>query len=212
VNWYEVITSLGIFTVGSISITGLLAFFGRKLFEQYLQKKLDDHRNQLQLILQEHKIRYSKLHSDRADVIRVLYEKLVIMEQSMRTYVFPAQFRGDLSRKDKKTKAGNAADDFFYYFYPNEVLFDDSICNLVNEMNKLYQNVWVHTTMYDNEVAQADLETHYEFDDGAVEAVMKAWETIDAKIPPLKDNLKIQLRKLLGVTESKATEDVHSVL
>ncbi len=86
-NWTEVLTNLGIFTVGSISITGLLAFFGKRLFEQYLQRKLDDYRHELQLTSQEHEIQYTKLHNDRAvrveqgkgTMIRILGEDIEIL-------------------------------------------------------------------------------------------------------------------------------------
>ena len=194
----ELLQNLGYFLIGS----GILAFVAKTLFEKYMKNSLEDHKHRLELISQEQQIRYSKLHNDRADVIRALYQKLVEMERSMRFYVFPAHFQGNPSREEKRAKAGMAADDFFNYFYPNEIFFDDSIRDLVNEMNGLYQDVWIHTTTYDKEVAESLAETHHEFNDDAVHTVMKAWETIDTKIPPLKARLKSQLQELLGVTKS----------
>lgn len=186
-NWIDLLTSLGFFTLGSVSIVGIITFFGKRLFDQYLQKRL-----------QEYQIQFSKLHNDRADVVRDLYAKLVIMERAMRAYMFPMQFRGDPPRAQKRIDAGKSAEIFFDYFYPNSIFFDDSVSLLVGEMAKLYQDAWAHISAYDNEADEA-MESHQGLGDKALKDLMNAVETIETKIPRLKEELKSQLRDLLGV-------------
>jgi hypothetical protein len=47
-NWTEILTNLGSFTVGSISIVSLFAFLEKRLFDQYLQKGLDEYRSRFE--------------------------------------------------------------------------------------------------------------------------------------------------------------------
>ena len=52
--------------------------------------------------LHEHQIRFSKLHHDRADVIRELYSKLVKMEISLRYYMKRFEFGNEPSDEEKR--------------------------------------------------------------------------------------------------------------
>jgi hypothetical protein len=199
-NWNEILTSLGIFTIGSVSITSLLVYLGRRFFEQYLEKRLDEHRYQLDMIAQERTIRYSKLHNDRADVIRTLFQKLTKMERLMRFYAFPGQFSGDPSRNEKRVQAGIAANDFFDFFHENEVFFDDSVCRPINEMNGVYLRAWIDITDYDHELAESS-ETREPLAKPALEDMQNAMTKIETMIPPLKQQIKFQLQELLGVSK-----------
>ncbi len=186
-NWIDLLTSLGFFTLGSVSIVGIIAFFGKRLFEQYLQKRF-----------QQYQIQFSKLHNDRADVVRNLYTKLVIMGRDMNAYIFPMQFAGDPPREQKRISAGKSAEEFFDYFYLNGIFFEDPVSALVGEMDKLYRDAWVHISAFDNEAKEAESD-HEGLSDHALDELTKAVETIESKIPRLKEKLKSQLGDLLGV-------------
>lgn len=47
------------------------------------------------------KVKFSRLHEERAKVIRTLYEKLTIFEESMRSLTSPMKFYGDIKKKEK---------------------------------------------------------------------------------------------------------------
>ena len=205
-NWIEVIQNLGAFLIGS----GILGYFGKNIFEYYLDRSIDKYRllldkerqeymQQLQLITQKHQIQYSKLHNDRADVIKLLYQKLVTMEQSMRDYMSPIRFGGEYSREQMKELAGKAAQEFFNYFSSNEIFFDKTICTLIGEMHKLYLDAWVEFTIYDDEATREAVTTDRDLRKERAKVWKSTWDKIDMKIPPIKDKLKNQFRDLLGV-------------
>ncbi len=201
-DWSQLLTNLGIFALSSLSITGLLAFLGKRIFDQYLQAKLEDHRHQLQLIAQSHQIRYSKLHNDRAQIIVDLYTRLYTLQQAMKFYIFPMQAQGEPSREEKRAQAANAAQDFFTHFYRNDIFFDERVLQLVDEMYRLYQEAWVHATTYEKALVEA-AQNHEGLDDEAVRAVGDAWKAVDTTIPPIKGQLKSLLQELLGVISTK---------
>jgi len=208
-NWTDFLTNIGIFTVGSITITGILAFLAKHVFDHYLQRKLDqhqanlerqsdEHRHRLELIAQEHQIRFSRLHSDRAEVIVTLFKKLVTMDHSMRAYIGPVI--GVAPEKEiRDERAGTAAQDFFEYFSDNEIFFEDSLCETINEMNKLYLDAWHSYNIYDDEGSRQTAQFDRAFRKERTEVFKKAWQTIDEQIPKVRAKLKDELRKLLGV-------------
>ena len=92
-NWIELLQNLGFFSAAVAALT----FIAKKLIEKSLDRSLE-----------KYKITFSKLHNDRAEVIRAIYEKLVLMDNSMRDYMSPLQL-GGISRDQKKDKAGRRA-------------------------------------------------------------------------------------------------------
>ncbi|CEG26345.1 hypothetical protein [Bacillus sp. B-jedd] len=102
----EFIKSLGIFTVGSVTIMTALGFIARSIivhwlaskaneYKSVLDKNLELHKSELQkeaeifkAVLQkeanEHQIKYNRLHDERAVPIRDLYKKIIRMEDTMK--------------------------------------------------------------------------------------------------------------------------------
>ena len=205
-DWLDILKNLVVFTVGS----GFITYLAKHLFENYLQRKLEDYRSnldrqsdeyrhRLELISQENQIRFSKLHGDRAEVIVNLFKKLVKMDQSFRAYMGPIIVGGAPDKPTRQETAINAANDFLKFFFDNEIYFDNALCETIKEINQLYLDAWYGYNVYDDEAALRDAQFDKEFRKERSEAFKKAWEIIEKKIPTVKKNLEDQFRKLLGV-------------
>jgi len=211
-NWTELLKNLGAFTIGTASVIGIIGYFGRTLFEHYLSEKInsyksqleresDNYKHQLQLITQEHQIKFSKLHTDRSEVIRTIYDKLQLMRQTMRDLLVPIRWADGTTEESRQINASKATQEFLDYFHRNEILFEESICTLVNEMDKLYWNAWTSHTTYNapdmKDIARVDRE----FGKERADALKEAWDTIDKKVPVIEEALKKEFRALLGVSK-----------
>jgi hypothetical protein len=211
-NWIEVLQNLSIFTVGTISIVGIIAYFGRTLFEHYLSEKInsyksqldrenDNYKHQLQLATQEHQIKFTKLHTDRTDVIRTIYDKLQLMRQTMLSLVVPIRFSDGTTEETRQNIAAKAAQDFLDYFHRNDILFDESICKMVNEVDKLYWEAWTDYTTYNAPGMKSLSTVDPEFRKERAATLKEAWNTIDKKVPVIEEALKKEFRGLLGVSK-----------
>ena len=78
-DWEAIIKFL--FVVSGIS--GAFAFIGKKSVEAFLASRVEKYKSNLEKIETEHSIRFQQLHSERAQVIKVLYEKLVNLDLSL---------------------------------------------------------------------------------------------------------------------------------
>ena len=210
-NWTEVLQNLGAFTVGTGGIVGIIAYFGRSLFEHYLSEQInnyksqldresDNYRHQLQLATQEHQIKFTKLHTDRSDVIRTIYDKLQLMKQTMRTLVVPIRWADGTTEESRQKDASKAAQEFLDYFYRNEILFEESICTMVKEMDKLYSDAWSTYTTYASPEMKDYAKLDRDFRKERADTLMEAWNTIDKKVPVIEEALKKEFRGLLGVS------------
>lgn len=74
--------------VGVTSITiafGLIKYLSKNLFENYLLKKLETHKNELERLNISYQIQFSSLHAERAEIIKRLYDylyeyKLIVLD------------------------------------------------------------------------------------------------------------------------------------
>ena len=204
-NWQEVTQNV----LTSLGGIGIIGFIVKKLFETYLAKNVDKYRSQLdketdifkhqlQLITQEHQIKYFKLHNDRAEVIKELYQKLIIMEEAMRSYM--AKYKpADSDNEQLQKKASEFAISFFLFFHQNEIFFDDVICSLIKEIDEIYVEAWnkysFHNTKEDIQIAS----DNNLYRTKRIEELKSVWDTINKKIPPIKTEIANQFRNLLGV-------------
>ena len=62
------------FLGGTAAVTGSFAFLGKIAIESYMAGKLESHKKNLEHIATEHAIRFQQLHTDRAEVIKTLYQ------------------------------------------------------------------------------------------------------------------------------------------
>jgi len=206
-NWLEVTQNLFTVLIGS----GVIGFFSKELFKYYLDKSIDKYhlqlnketesfKHQLQLITQEHQIQYLKLHSDRVEVIKLLYQKLVMLEKAMCSYMARYKLIDSFNNEEEKQKlASESAKDFFDYFHLNEIFFDESICSLIKEMDELYSDAWNKYTFHDTKIAHQIATEDQNYRIERVEDLKNVWDAITKKISPIKKKLENQFRDLLGV-------------
>jgi|GEM_PF-2050774 hypothetical protein len=167
-----------------------------QVYKLELDKNLETYKNTLQQISHEHQIKFSKLHSDRAEIMKELFAKLVKMEKSMSSLMSPFQAAGELSKEEKTKIASDDALDFLYYFKANEILFNKQTCSTLNNLNESFQSAWRDFHMYKPEEPFQNLEVREKQFLKSVEAY---YQTLNKEVLGLKKQLKDDFRKILGV-------------
>ncbi|MGF9853125.1 hypothetical protein ABHN09_16375 [Bacillus paramobilis] len=215
--------SLGVFTLGTATVTGIAGYLFKTVFSHVLSKQSEEHKallNQqtqnyksildqqteyykaeLQKMNNKHQITFSKLHIDRAETIKDLYVKLVhLHERSLALLGSKGRISHSIDRsidsvemRELVLKARQVYLDFIAYYRPNEIYFSEDIC-------KLFENIIVHMEMILTMLLGYNQELIEEME-GWKEEEKKIAGRILNEIPKLKNALELEFRKLLGVIE-----------
>ncbi|EOO10312.1 hypothetical protein IAW_01119 [Bacillus cereus str. Schrouff] len=217
------IGSLTIFTVGTATITGIIGYLFKKVFEHMLNKETEVHKailnqqtehyrallNQqteqykaeLQKINNRHHITFSKLHVDRAETIKNLYVKLVkVYDTSMEVLGYDGIVTHSIGNSIDPSEMRHLASSLQQdakglkdYFYDNRIYFSEEICELLDKILGKLYIIPFVLSGYNHEWMQ-EIE-------GWREEVDKIPKEILSDIPELQRTLEKEFRKLLGVIE-----------
>lgn len=69
------------FTIGSMALSSILIFLGRKIIDKGFDVAVKTFENKLDILKIEHQIKYSKLHHERAELLKSLYIELTELEK-----------------------------------------------------------------------------------------------------------------------------------
>jgi hypothetical protein len=181
----EILKYLGFFTIGSISITGLITYVFNKIFEHKLAK-----------ISLEHQIRFSRIYNDQADQWRATYKDLVVAERDLELLLRPVTFNPSKSRKEVEDNAVKSIKNLFDNFDENKILFESQTIETIEILRKKFINCW-------GKHFQIEFLRDYKESDEFSKAVSEAHEiyetVIQIEIPKLKEYLRKDLRKLLRI-------------
>lgn len=205
-TWQSVLLAIG----GNTAILAVLAFVAKSLFEKILARdtkrfeselkaasdaEIEHLKNQLQLRSIEHQVRFSRLHERRAETIAKLYELLVEALWAAESFLSPAEWVGEPSKKEKHVTAMNKLVDTFRYFDQHKIYFDEDLCEsldkLLMETRRLVIDfgVWVgfdEHSLTDQSAKQKQ------------EAWLANWQAIKKDIPEARRQLEHKFREILG--------------
>jgi hypothetical protein len=141
----QFITSLGFFTIGSISLTAVIGFVAKSIFNKYLDKNIEMFRFKLQqenekfrFELQrqnaEYQIKFEALHKDRAEVIKQLHNQLTTMRYQLISFNIDSELQKLPIEENPVLKKYKELEIFFE---KNKLYFSKTICEKVtNFMSK----------------------------------------------------------------------------
>ncbi|QWH20724.1 hypothetical protein EXW62_27390 (plasmid) [Bacillus mycoides] len=222
------IKNLGVFTLGTATITTIMGYFFKTVFTHVLNKESEIHKSmlnqqtehyklilnqqtehykaELQRINNKHQITFSKLHADRAETIKELYRILVKLQESAYDILGSQGIVNETIDKsiDEPTmrelvlKAKNESNDLHEKYKINRIYFSEDICKLIESI--IIQMQVIVSYLLDDPFNNNERELE------EVIALQERTEEIVAQrildeIPKLKKALEDEFRKLLGVIE-----------
>lgn len=221
-DWTTIAQNVGTFAVG----TGIFALLVKSLVVNSLNRELEAYKSKLntdleahkatllkdveafkstlQLATIEHRIRFSKLHDKRAEVIQDLYGKLVALDTAIHSVLKRFQKVGEASLEDKVREYGRLHNELNEFFLPNKLFFDNKTCRIIDELLFLSRDTYFDITTYPVDTESPEyryglrdlLKERHEYWE-------KAQKVFDTDIQKLKIQLEAQFRAMLGVNESK---------
>ncbi len=198
------VQNLGIW---GIAVLGFV-YLSRKIFEKWMSQDLESFkarlrashdaeierlRADLRAVAFERETRFARLHQRRAEVLVELYKRLVSAYSSFVEMVSILQVGDEGDRKKRVEKARNDGNSFFAYFHENYIYFDDSLCVVLEKLEKKFRSAWSEFTVFPDLKPATGEEWH------------KIWKDFSQEVPPLLREIHKRFRKLLGVDDEQAS-------
>lgn len=194
-NAQEIIEFLG----GAAAISATIAYLGQKAIDGYVAGRIEAYKSELQRIASEHSIRFQKLHGERAEVIKDLYGKLAILDDTLYSTLRGFQAVTDQPLSEKVTRLAEQFNNLREYFLPRRIFFTEDLCVLVDQILEIAKGIFFDITTYPVDPTAEE----YRYDREILKERHEFWEKARAahtsEFAKLKSALEVQFRAILGI-------------
>jgi len=194
-QWQQLLEFFG----GATAISLVLGYLGKKVIEAFLSGKIESYKNNLEKIAYEHSVKFQKLHSERAESIKVIYEKLTSLDETLHSTLRRFQAVGEPEIEEKIATLSKQYNDFREYYLPRKIFFEEDVCEIIEKIVDSARGVFhdITTLPVDPQGVQYRhdrelLRERHEFWD-------KARNIHENEIQELKQNLESEFRNMLGI-------------
>lgn len=188
-EWIKLLENLGIFSVIVAAIVWLI----KQLFKNFLAKDLEKFKADLSIEAIRFRIRYEKLHSERAEAIKEVYKKISKTYRAFYSYMCPLQLAGEPSEEEKSKKATNEANALIDYYEENRIFFEEEVAKEIDSLLQNFRDAW-------RQFGYSRYKTGENYRD--VEEWDKAWKKISEETPKIKELIENKFREIIGIKEA----------
>ncbi|WP_321298819.1 hypothetical protein [Marinifilum fragile] len=203
------------FGISAVSITGLIAYLGKKIFEQYLTLKVDaykndlaskssEFKNELERINIEHQIKFSKLHNDRTEVIKKIFTDFTELEKLINNVTNTWQGPEWLDSHEREDQAGEYLKETCSYFEKNKIYFSKELSDEIENALKVCKSFILESLRVKNQsnYERQDRAFYFEKEKEGKTAFSK-WLNLESEsqkeLKKIRNSLAGKFRELFGV-------------
>lgn len=189
------------FSIGGLTIAGIVVYLGKLILTKSSDILIENHKSQLEISKAEHQIRFSSLHTERGEIIKLLYQDLYELEQKL--VIMTSLFQGSEWAKDK-TRDDDAIKKYhetFNRLEKNRIYFSDKLCGQISNALDYYKSIIEQMIHAKNKSKYENDGTGFRFPEGqgSLELWMDAEKKAEIELRDLRLNLAVKFRELIGV-------------
>jgi hypothetical protein len=143
-DWQAIIEFLG----GSVVFSAAFGYIGKAAVEAYLKGRIAEHKADLDRIATEHSVRFQRLHSERADIIKDLYARLAKLDDALGSALKSFQHAGDMPLVDKVHSLPSLYNDLRDYYVPKRIFFAQDTCSSIDTILDHFREIFFDITAY----------------------------------------------------------------
>jgi hypothetical protein len=186
-NWSVYLYQLALTLASIPAIAAIVWFIGKRIIDRWFKAREQAYEQELKIASQRDNIRFSKLHEDRAQVIKELYTKLVDFRNSGSMHMIVPKDAGF------KKLFYEHFTELTSYFQRHKIYFSEPVCELIDKLS-----VEMQIAVSDQYVQQA---REAKGEQLQKEDLDKKWPVIQKMLPDLLKQIEKEFRQLLGVDE-----------
>jgi len=188
-EWRILIQNLGMFSIAA----GLIVWLIKQLFRQYFVKDIEKFKSDLSKEAIQFRIRYEKLHSERAEVIKEVYKRISRTYRAFKSYMCPLQLAGEPSEKEKCKKAVEEFNALLDYYEENRIFFEEEVAKEIDSLLQKFREAW-------DQFDYSKYKTGGEYRD--VKEWNKAWKKISEETSKTKELIESRFRRIIGIEKT----------
>ncbi len=181
---------------GTAALVVSLGWLSKSFVTHLLDKDIQQYKFDLKRQLDEHSIRFEKLHQRRDEVIATLYERIVEFYNAIDRFIDFAMLLSAPVLETGKVKLWSAVDSFREYSEKHRIYFSEEICS---RLDSLYQAADTPTTML---MVAIESQASSSDDQPLIDAWKAAKENLVGDVQAIRRAIETDFRKLLGVSTS----------
>lgn len=146
----EILKYLGMFSVSTIAAFGFIKALSKLTFENYLKKRIESHKSELERLNFSFQIQFSSLHKERAIVIKHLYFSLYDYKLAVMDF-FGTEINESKPFEHLEHKIENwtkAVLNFSPLFHKNKIFFSTGQVELMNSINNEMESINIETKQF----------------------------------------------------------------
>ncbi|MBF2707816.1 hypothetical protein [Flavobacterium soyangense] len=197
----EVLEEIIKLSIGGTTVGIIIVYLGKFFLTKSSDLLMENHKNQLEISKTEHQVRFSKLHSERGEIIKSIYLDLYELEKKLEHLT--TLFQGPEWKTDKERDDDARAKykETFERLENNRIYFSEELCNQISLGLENYNNIIQLMFKAKNKAHYESDGTGYRFPDG--QGSLDLWKEAENKtkneIRQLRFELANVFRKLIGV-------------
>ena len=194
-QWQEIVEFLG----GAAVFGAVIAYLGKASIDAFISGRVEAYKAELQRATTEHSVRFQRLHSERAEVIKEFYAKFARLDDMLYSTLRSFQLVGELSLEEKVSKLSEQFNELRDYFLPRRIFFDEPLCKVIDSTLEIAKGIFYDITTYKVDPTHEE----YKFNREVLKVRHEFWEkaraTHKAEFAQVKAKLEEQFRAILGI-------------
>lgn len=186
--WQNLITNV---SWGALIIGGI-SWVLRRFIDHFFSNKIEQYKAELERENTKFKITYEKLHTERAEVIKNVYKKIVKTDDAFLNYIKPMRYTNEPTQDEYAKIAGNAFNDLSSYYRENRIFFTEAFALRIDKILDLLLGIA-------NQFQTSRILREENSPNGYVTEWGKAFDRLKNEVPPLKTEIEKEFRTLIGI-------------
>jgi hypothetical protein len=194
-QWQEIVEFLG-----GVSVFGaVIAYLGKASIDAFISGRVEAYKAELARATTEHSVRFHRLHSERAEVIKEFYARFAMLDDALYSTLRSFQAVGEPPLEEKVSKLSAQFNELREFFLPRRIFFDEPLCKLIESTLEIAKGIFYDTTTYKVDPTHEE----YKFNREVLKERHEFWEkaraTHKSEFAEVKAKLEAEFRGILGI-------------
>lgn len=119
--------------ISSITVGGVIIFLGKKIIDKGFDAAVKTFENKLDMLKMEHQIKYSKLHEERATILKDLYKELYEIEKALANMTTFSQGPEWIQDDERRNNAVQQFRKCQNLLENNRIFFSQDFCSMLED-------------------------------------------------------------------------------
>lgn len=199
----ELLEKMLTLSIGGTTIGFIIIYLGKFFLAKSSEILIENHKNQLEISKNEHQIKFSKLHEERADLIKTIYQDFYELEKKLEYLTTLFQGPEWTLEKTREDDAIKKYRETLERLEISRIYFSENLCNqlltAIDDYRKIIEQMINAKNKAKYESADNGAPVRFPENEGSLDLWKDAEKKVATEIKSLRLELAKVFRDLIGV-------------